>query len=323
MALPASGAISMGQVNTELTLSATAQISLNDAEVRALFGVASGPIKLSDGYGKASAPAAPGWTPSSRQLYVDESRMWYANPRICWNGSQFLLAVTDDAPDPEWPWWSGMTTQVTHILSSPNGVTWTEILSSAPFAFDYASKALCWTGSNYIACANGGIWSSTNGVDWPQIAAYAPVTHLCWAGSQFVGFNYYSNNYYTSPDGVTWTHGGSFADTPISLCYAAGAVVVFDRTTTAYTSTDGISWTVLTTTAPLSASGVCWTGAYFYAVNDIGDAYRSLDGITWATDATGVVEPGYIYSNDVCCGGAKLVAAGTYSSTAIRYSPNI
>jgi hypothetical protein len=54
MALPASGAISLSQVNVELGLSATAQIGMNDAAVRTLFGVPSGAISMSDGYGKAN-----------------------------------------------------------------------------------------------------------------------------------------------------------------------------------------------------------------------------------------------------------------------------
>jgi hypothetical protein len=54
MALPSSGAISLNNVNVELGLSGTAQISMNDAAVRGLFGVASGAISMSNGYGKSS-----------------------------------------------------------------------------------------------------------------------------------------------------------------------------------------------------------------------------------------------------------------------------
>ena len=54
MALPASGQITLNQVNVELGLSGTAQIGMNDAAVRGLFGIASGEIEMSDGYGKAN-----------------------------------------------------------------------------------------------------------------------------------------------------------------------------------------------------------------------------------------------------------------------------
>lgn len=55
MALPSSGAISLYAVNIELGLSGTTTISLNQSTVRDLFGVASGQISMSDGYGKTSA----------------------------------------------------------------------------------------------------------------------------------------------------------------------------------------------------------------------------------------------------------------------------
>ena len=54
MALPASGQITLNQVNVELGLSGTAQIGMNDAAVRGLFGIASGEIEMSDGYGKSN-----------------------------------------------------------------------------------------------------------------------------------------------------------------------------------------------------------------------------------------------------------------------------
>ena len=57
MALPSSGAISLSQVNVELGVSATATRSLNDSTTRTLFGVASGQISMSQGYGKANRVA--------------------------------------------------------------------------------------------------------------------------------------------------------------------------------------------------------------------------------------------------------------------------
>jgi hypothetical protein len=54
MTLPASGAIRFNNVNVELGLSGTAQINLNGAAVRTLFGVPSGAIAMSNGYGKAN-----------------------------------------------------------------------------------------------------------------------------------------------------------------------------------------------------------------------------------------------------------------------------
>jgi len=57
MTLPVSGSISLTQVMDELRVSSPARaypISLGDADVRALAGVPSGPISLTDLYGKSS-----------------------------------------------------------------------------------------------------------------------------------------------------------------------------------------------------------------------------------------------------------------------------
>lgn len=87
MALPASGAISLSQVNVELDLSATAQIGMNDAAVRTLFGVASGAISMSDGYGKANEFVL---TISSNQTNANLSTLAV---NAGWNGSSKLIAT--------------------------------------------------------------------------------------------------------------------------------------------------------------------------------------------------------------------------------------
>jgi hypothetical protein len=58
MALQTSGPISLNNVNQELGNAApyTQVISLNDTAVRTLFAIASGAIRMSDGYGKSSIP---------------------------------------------------------------------------------------------------------------------------------------------------------------------------------------------------------------------------------------------------------------------------
>ena len=59
MALQTSGAISLHQINVELGLSGTAQISLNDAAVRKLLEKPSGTISMYDAYGKTATLNAP------------------------------------------------------------------------------------------------------------------------------------------------------------------------------------------------------------------------------------------------------------------------
>lgn len=54
MTLQSSGAISMNDINIELGRASGSSINLNEAAVRALAGVPSGTIRLSDFYGKSS-----------------------------------------------------------------------------------------------------------------------------------------------------------------------------------------------------------------------------------------------------------------------------
>lgn len=87
MALPASGnPISLGQVNTELSLGATATISMDNSAVRTLFGkIGAGTIiSMSDGHGKSAVAAAFNGTISSNQQELNLRTWALANG---WNGS--------------------------------------------------------------------------------------------------------------------------------------------------------------------------------------------------------------------------------------------
>ena len=60
MALPSSGnSISLQQVNVELGNTGTDAINMGSSAVRGLFGVSSGAIDMSDGFGKSNAPPDP------------------------------------------------------------------------------------------------------------------------------------------------------------------------------------------------------------------------------------------------------------------------
>lgn len=57
MALQTSGQIALSDVNTELGNAAGTSISMGSTAVRDLFGIASGEIKMSNGYGASAAPS--------------------------------------------------------------------------------------------------------------------------------------------------------------------------------------------------------------------------------------------------------------------------
>ncbi len=114
MPLPSSGAISFNNINVELGLTATAQISLNDSAVRTLFGVSSGAIAMNVGYGKSNAFLA---TISSNQTNLNLRTWALANG---WNGS---TAATITIGSGVWIYSTSTGTPALTTGSFPGGLT--------------------------------------------------------------------------------------------------------------------------------------------------------------------------------------------------------
>ena len=77
MALPASGPLSINNINVELGKSGTTTSSLGQTDFRTLAGVASGTISMSNFYGKAN------WTSYSFAAYnVNKTLGWSGNTTI-------------------------------------------------------------------------------------------------------------------------------------------------------------------------------------------------------------------------------------------------
>jgi hypothetical protein len=83
MTLQSSGAISLGNVNTELGRSSTATISLGETAVRNLAGVSSGAIALSNLYGKSNVTFTPnGGTSAGTAVELSDAGILYASVTI-------------------------------------------------------------------------------------------------------------------------------------------------------------------------------------------------------------------------------------------------
>lgn len=114
MTLPVSGAISFNNINVELGQSGTTQASLGQASYRALAGVPSGQISMSNFYGKANQFA---FTISSNQTNLNLAS--YATS-VGWNGSSAVVATIGSGV---WIYSTSTGTPALTTGSFPGGLT--------------------------------------------------------------------------------------------------------------------------------------------------------------------------------------------------------
>ena len=232
-----------------------------------------------------------------------------ANPKldelygVTYSSSLGLFCAVGDS---FWTLNAGVPPLDAYIITSPDGITWTERTNAKEFCLN----AICWTGSQFVAVGNGDgtdayIVTSPDGITWTERAnpKNKSLTAVAFNGSLLVagGWSDTPDSYLvTSPDGITWTErahpkdrqiGGVAWSPDLSLWCVVGAHEPGNASARAYiiTSPDGITWTERTNPKNATLWAVCWGGGQFVAVgaSDGADAYivTSPDGITWTERA--------------------------------------
>lgn len=222
MALPSSGSISLNQVNIELSRSGTAQISMNDSIVRTLFGVASGQISMSNGYGKSnayapvntSAPTISGTAWIDYTLSVSSNGSWNAQPAITsysyqWQrngsnitgatGSSYTLTTSD----------FGYTIRC--VVTATNSVGSTAAASASSAAVTYA------TGQSVYTSPGSYTWYTPTGVSSISIVAVGGGSGGgSTAGGRGGGLGYRNNYPVTQAYGIPLVVGAGGTAAPFS-----------------------------------------------------------------------------------------------------------
>ena len=341
MTLPASGAISLFDVNDELGLSHSAQIGLLCTNVRTLFAVASGAVGMTTGYGKSNTLAFNGFnTPA------DIGTTYVVMNSVAVNSSGLFVAIGNDGSN--YPVYATSTNGSTWSTPSSMGsganmatMKSVAVNSSGLFVavgYNIGYNALCYY-PLYATSTNGSTWStpaymngSTNAVVMNSVAVNSSGLFVA------VGYDAKCNTgprYATSSDGSTWTTPaamGSGANKAYMKSVAVNSSGLFvavgydyNNNTPLYaTSSNGSTWT---TPAAMNGTG-SFARMQSVAVNNAGvfvavgynttySLYAtSSNGSTWTTPTRFNCSSAYIRMNSVTANNRGLfVSVGLDVST--------
>jgi hypothetical protein len=186
---------------------------------------------------------------------------------------------------------AGSSTNTTSnvILSSPDGITWTQRTLPATAGW----HRVFFGNGMFLAVGGSGTGAkSSDGITWTTVTTI-PTFASRWLymsfGSGLFILSYLITNsftrFYTSSDGATWTPTADMSGQITAVAYGNGLYVGLDTISAqSYTSTDGLTWTAHAISASAAWSDIAFGNGLFIAVAD-GVAATSSDGINW-TQAT-------------------------------------
>jgi hypothetical protein len=214
----------------------------------------------------------------------------------------------------------------TQLLSSRNGITWTNLLgpTSSPISCPSPIRALAYGAGLFIAGGDDSILVSSNGSTWSAVVTGADLglKSIAYGNGMFVavGTEQFSgqNLILFSFDGVAWNYGSydpsadGFGLPFRKVAFGGGLFVVTGPAYVMFSSADGIFWD----TDPLSgsASAIGYGNGRFLAAGnpDQGfgsELYASGDGTGWSPHYWG--DPAfYYYIQGLAYGQNTFVAVG-------------
>jgi len=211
------------------------------------------------------------------------------------------------------------------VLSSTDGVTWTNSVSNASSTSipeDSELNSIVWNGSQFVAVGDqiggtgsdvgdyGHVLFSTDGENWSATTQYSGASNLvgalpaltgvAWSGAQFVAVG---NGIFPSADGNVWTV-NSLTGNYTGIASSGAIFVATGLSGALYSSLDGQNWTQHAETS-LDLYGITWSGQQFVAVG-AGVILTSPDGLTWTARSAGTSS--HLYG--VTWSGKVFVAVG-------------
>lgn len=198
------------------------------------------------------------------------------------------------------------------ILTSPDGMTWTERVSGTSSSF----RGVTYGNSLFVAVGSGGsIFISSDGTAWRQKDSTGSREYygVTFGNGLFVATGYKYDAYRwnpfplirTSPDGNVWndiTVGGYSTDQLVS--FGNGIFVSLGGVT--LTSDDGITWIEKAPITQKYLGSVTFGNGKFIAAGESGTVFTSMDGITWIDGSLMIYET----INGVASGYGLFVAVG-------------